>query len=65
MGNVPITLYAVFQTSLISFKNNTLHHFKNVDETSSPVTGQINELHSQGLYDQAPHIIQNNSDILA
>ena len=46
-------------------KKITLHHFKNVDDTVAPVINQINELRSQGLYDQAARIIQNNSDILS
>ncbi len=42
----------------------TLHNFKNVDDTIASVINQINTLRSQGLYNQAARIIENNKDIL-
>ncbi|RKI76643.1 hypothetical protein D7V90_20555 [bacterium 1xD42-87] len=42
----------------------TLHHFKDVDDTVAPIINQINTLRSQGLYNQASRIIENNKDIL-
>lgn len=42
----------------------TLHHFKNVDDTVATIINQINTLRSQGLYNQASRIIENNKDIL-
>lgn len=43
----------------------TKHNFKNIDDTIASVINQINDLHSQGLYNQASRIIENNKDILA
>ena len=42
----------------------TLHYFKNIDDNIASIINQINELRSQGLYNQAARIIQNNSDVL-
>lgn len=42
----------------------TLHHFKNIDDNIASLINQINALRSQGLYNQAARIIQNNSDVL-
>lgn len=42
-----------------------LHDFKNVDDNIAPIINQINSLRSQGLYNQATRIIQENSDILS
>ena len=42
----------------------TLHNYKNVDDTIASVINQINTLRSQGLYNQAARIIENNKDIL-
>ena len=46
-------------------KKITLHNFKNVDDTIAPIINQINTLRTQGLYNQAARIIQNNFDILS
>lgn len=43
----------------------TLHKFKDVDDNIASVINQINELRSQGLYNQATRVIQNNQDVLA
>lgn len=43
----------------------TKHNFKNIDDTIATVINQINDLRSQGLYNQASRIIENNKDILA
>lgn len=43
----------------------TKHNFKNVDDTIASIINQINSLQSQGLYNQASRIIQNNYDILS
>lgn len=45
-------------------KKITKHDFKNVDDNIASIINQINSLRSQGLYNQAARIIQNNSDIL-
>ena len=41
-----------------------LHNFKNVDDNIARIINEINELRSQGLYNQAARVIQNNSDVL-
>lgn len=46
------------------FQKITKHNFKNVNDNVASIINQINELRSQGLYDQAARVIQNNSDIL-
>ncbi|MCM1253709.1 MAG: hypothetical protein NC321_12885 [Clostridium sp.] len=46
-------------------KKITRHDFKNVDDNIADVINQINSLRSQGLYNQASRIIQNNFDILS
>ena len=43
----------------------TLHNFKNIDDTIATVINQVNTLRSQGLYNQASRIIENNKDVLA
>lgn len=42
----------------------TLHNFKDVDDNIAGIINQINTLRSQGLYNQASRIIENNKDIL-
>lgn len=42
----------------------TLHNFKNVDDNIAEIINEINELRSQGLYNQATRVMQNNSDVL-
>lgn len=51
--------------SQFPLKKITKHNFKNVDDTIASVINQINTLRSQGLYDQASRIIDNNKDTLA
>lgn len=51
--------------SQFPLKKITKHNFKNVDDTIASVINQINTLRSQGLYDQASRIIENNKDTLA
>lgn len=46
------------------FKKITKHNFKNVNDDVASIINEINELRSQGLYNQATRVIQNNSDIL-
>lgn len=41
------------------------HDFKNVDDNIADIINQINSLRSQGLYNQASRIIQNNFDVLS
>ena len=43
----------------------TKHNFKNIDDSIASVINQINSLRSQGLYNQAARIIENNSDVLS
>lgn len=43
----------------------TKHNFKNVDDSIASVINQINSLRSQGLYNQAARIIENNADVLS
>lgn len=43
----------------------TRHNYKNVDDTIASVVNQINTLRSQGLYNQAARIIENNKDVLS
>lgn len=41
------------------------HNFKNIDDNIASVINQINDLRSQGLYNQASRLIENNKDALA
>ena len=41
------------------------HNFKNVDDNIASVINQINSLQSQGLYNEAARVIQNNFDVLS
>lgn len=58
---------ASYSTEFSSFpsKKITKHNFKNVDDNIASVINQINTLRSQGLYNQASRIIENNKDTLA
>lgn len=58
---------AEFEREFSSFpeKKITRHDFKNVDGNIAPVINQINILQSQGLYNQAARIIQQNFDVLS
>jgi len=51
--------------SLFPEKKITRHNFKNVDDNIASIINQINTLRSQGLYNQASHIIQDNFDVLS
>lgn len=46
-------------------KKITRHDFRNVDDNIAPVINQINSLRTQGLYNQAARIIQQNFDVLS
>lgn len=46
-------------------KKITRHNFKNVDDNIAPIINQINTLRTQGLYNQASRIVQDNFDILS
>ena len=58
---------AKFEREFSSFpiKKITKHNFKNIDDSIAAMINQINSLRSQGLYDQATRIIQNNLDIFS
>lgn len=58
---------AEFEREFSSFpeKKITRHDFKNVDDNIAPVINQINSLRTQGKYNQAARIVQNNFDILS
>ncbi len=47
------------------YKKITKHDFRNVDDNIAPVINQINSLRTQGLYNQAARIIEQNLDILS
>lgn len=51
--------------SQFPLKKITKHNFKNVDDSIASVINQINDLRSQGLYNQASRLIENNQDTLA
>lgn len=57
---------AEYENEYSSFpqKKITLHKFKNVDDTIANVINEISSLRSQGLFNQASRIIQNNVDVL-
>lgn len=58
---------AEFEREFSSFpeKKITRHDFRNVDDDIAPVINQINSLRTQGLYNQAACIIQQNFDVLS
>ncbi|MBO5054866.1 MAG: hypothetical protein J6C64_00720 [Lachnospiraceae bacterium] len=43
----------------------TKHNFQNIDDNIASIINQINSLRSQGLYNEAARIIQNNRNILS
>jgi len=47
------------------YKKITKHNFKNIDDNIASIINHINALRSQGLYNQAARIIENNKDVLA
>lgn len=58
---------SIYETEFSNFPNEkiTKHNFKNADDDIADIINQINSLRSQGLYNQASRIIQNNHDILS
>lgn len=46
-------------------KKITRHDFKNVDDNIASIINQINNLRTQGLYNQAARIVQDNFDVLS
>ena len=48
-----------------TFEKITKHNFKNIDNNAASLINQINQLRSQGQYDQAADIIQSNKEILS
>ena len=58
---------SIYETEFSNFpeKKITKHNFKNVDDNIADIINQINTLRSQGLYNQASRIIQNNHDTLS
>lgn len=46
-------------------KKITRHNFKNVDDNIASIINQINTLRTQGLYNQAARIVQDNFDVLS
>ena len=56
-----------YENEFSNFPNKkiTRHNFKNIDDNIASIINQINALRSQGLYNQASRIIENNKDILA
>lgn len=58
---------SIYETEFSNFPNEkiTKHNFKNADDSIADIIDQINDLRSQGLYNQASRIIQNNHDILS
>ena len=58
---------ATFERELSNFPEKKIirHDFRNVDDNIAPMINQINSLRSQGLYDQATRIIQQNFDVMS
>lgn len=56
----------IYENEFSNFPNKmiTRHYFKNVDDNIADVINQINALRSQGLYNQAARIFDNNKDVL-
>ena len=40
------------------------HNYKDVDDTVAKYVNEIKRLQSQGLYDQANRLVENNKDVL-
>lgn len=55
-----------YETEFSNFPQNliTLHNFQDVDDNIATVINEINTLRSQGLYNKASRIIEQNNDIL-
>lgn len=58
---------ATYENEFSSFpsKKITKHEFKNIDDNIADIINQINSLRTQGLYNQAARIIQQNFDVLS
>ncbi len=58
---------AKYENEFSNFPNQKIirHNFKNIDNNIAPIINQINAFRSQGEYDKATSIIQNNLDILS
>ena len=41
-----------------------LHNYKDVDDSIAEIVNQIKSLQSQGLYNQANRLVENNKDVL-
>lgn len=41
-----------------------LHNFKDVDDSIAAIVNEIKSLQSQGLYNQANRLVENNKDVL-
>ena len=41
-----------------------LHNYKDVDDSIAEIVNQIKSLQSQGLYNQANRLVENNNDVL-
>ena len=41
-----------------------LHNYKDVDDSIAEIVNEIKNLQSQGLYDQANRLVENNKDVL-
>ena len=41
-----------------------LHNFKDVDDSIAEIVNEIKSLQSQGLYNQANRLVENNKDVL-
>lgn len=41
-----------------------LHDYKDVDDSIAEIVNQIKNLQSQGLYNQANRLVENNKDVL-
>lgn len=56
----------VYENEFSKFPNEkiTLHKFKNVDDNIAIIINEINDLRSQGLYNQASRKIEDNKDVL-
>ncbi|MCM1234078.1 MAG: hypothetical protein NC489_28575 [Ruminococcus flavefaciens] len=55
-----------YENEFSNFPQNliTLHNFQDVDDNIATVINEIDTLRSQGLYNQASRIIEQNNDIL-
>lgn len=56
-----------YENELSNFPNKkiTKHYFKDVDDNIANLINQINSFRTQGLYNKAAEIVQNNLNILS